>query len=252
MQVAGRLQRKLQALVAQPQPHPAHRSGHREAVEDRGDQPGDGLVGMPADLTVGLAPDQPDRQPAAQFAAGCLVADSAVEAGPQDVQLGLRHGALHAQQQAIVEQRRVVDAVGIGDQRVSHSRQIQQPIPVGVVTGQPGALQRQHDPHLPQPDLSSQLGEPRPSGRTGAADAEVVIDHPHRAARPPQFGGPGDQVVLAGGGLGVALNLGQRGLPNIDHRGPPQMGGGDLELPHRPPPRSPPGRRSWRSRRPAA
>jgi len=102
-QVSGRLQRKAQTLLAQPQPHPAHRPGHREPVEDRGDDPGDGLVRVPADLPVGLAPHQPDRQPTAQLAAGGLVADPAVEAGTQDVQLGLGHGALHTQHQPVVE-----------------------------------------------------------------------------------------------------------------------------------------------------
>ena len=91
---------------------------------------------MPADLAVGLAPDQPDRQPAAQLAAGGLAADPAVEAGAQDVQFGLGHGALHAQQHPVVEQARMVDTVGVGDQRVGHPGQVQQPVPVGVVAGQ--------------------------------------------------------------------------------------------------------------------
>ena len=95
-QVGGRLQREAQALLAQPQPHPAHRPAHREPVEDRGDDAGDRLVGMPADLPVALTPHQPDRQAAAQLAAGGLVADPAVQPGAQDVQLGLGHGALHA------------------------------------------------------------------------------------------------------------------------------------------------------------
>ena len=251
-QVAGRLQREAQALLAQPQPHPAHRPGHREPVEDRGDDAGDGLVRVPADLPVGLTPHQPDRQPAAQLAAGGLVADPAVEAGAQDVQLGLGHGALHAQQQAVVEQPGVVDAVGVGDQRVGHPGQVQQPVPVGVVAGQPGALQRQHDPHLPEPDLGGQLGEPRAAGRAGPADAQVVVDHPHGAAWPAQPLGPRDQVVLAGGGLPVAVDLRQRGLADIDHRRPPQMRGGHLELTHQRSPPSRSARRPWRSRRPAA
>ena len=151
---------------------------------------GDGLVGMPADLAVGLAPHQPDRQSATQLAAGGLAADPAVEAGAQDVQFGLGHGALHAQQHPIIEQPRMVDPVGIGDQRVGHPGQVQQPVPVGVVAGQPRHLQRQHDPDLAEPDLGGQLGEPGPAGGARAADAEVVVDHPDRAARPAQLGRP--------------------------------------------------------------
>ena len=82
-------QRQLQALVTQPQPHCPHRTTGGELLEDRGDDAADGLVGVFEDLSVGVAPDQPDRQPDAQFAARGLVADAAVEAGPQDVQFGL-------------------------------------------------------------------------------------------------------------------------------------------------------------------
>ena len=90
--IAVALQRELQSLLAQPQPHPAHRPTHGEPVEDRRDHAGDRLVGVPADLAVGLAPHQPDRQAAAQLAAGGLAADAAVEAGAQDVQFGLLCG----------------------------------------------------------------------------------------------------------------------------------------------------------------
>jgi hypothetical protein len=47
---------------------------------------------MLADLAVGLAPDQPDRQRAAQLPARGLGADAAVEAGAQDEQFGLLCG----------------------------------------------------------------------------------------------------------------------------------------------------------------
>ena len=40
---------------------------------------------MEADLAVGLAPNEADRQTAAQFAPRGLVLDPAVEASPQDI-----------------------------------------------------------------------------------------------------------------------------------------------------------------------
>ncbi|MGB8383542.1 MAG: hypothetical protein WCG47_20215, partial [Dermatophilaceae bacterium] len=140
VQVGGRLQREPQALVAQPQPDRADRPADGELGEDRGQDAGDGLVGMPADLAVGVPPDQADGQGAEQLAAGGFVADPAVQPRPQDVQLGFAHGALHAEQQPVVEHRRVVDAVGVGDEGVGHPGQVQQPVPVAVVTGQPGTF----------------------------------------------------------------------------------------------------------------
>ena len=53
------------------------------------------------------------------------------------MQLHFGHGALHPQDEPVVEQRRMVDAVGVGDQGVGHPGQLEQPVPVGVVAGQP-------------------------------------------------------------------------------------------------------------------
>jgi hypothetical protein len=47
-----------------------------------------------SDLPVGFAPDQPDRQPAAQVAAGGLAAVPAVQAGPQHMEFSLLCGLL--------------------------------------------------------------------------------------------------------------------------------------------------------------
>ena len=47
---------------------------------------------MQQDLAFGLAPDQADRQGFSQLAPGRFVADAAVEAGPQDVELGFLWG----------------------------------------------------------------------------------------------------------------------------------------------------------------
>ena len=139
----------------------------------------------------------------------------------------------------------MVDAVGVGDQGVGHPGQIQQPIPVGVVAGQPRNLQRQYDSHLTEPDLRGQLGEPGPPRGARPGHAEVVVDHADRRRRPAQRVRAGDQVVLAGGRFLVAVDLGHAGLADIDDRGSPQVRGGDLRFSHRrcPPPRPGPSRR---------
>jgi hypothetical protein len=163
--VGAGLQGELQALVAQPQPDPAHRPADGELAEDRGDDAGDGLIGMHQDLPVGLAPDQPDREAAAQLAPGGLVPDRAVQPGPQDMELTFGHSALKPQDQPVIEHRGMIDAVGVGDQGVGHPGQVEEPVPVGVVAGQPRALQRQDDPDLAHAGPGGQLGESRPAGR---------------------------------------------------------------------------------------
>lgn len=84
----------------------------------------DGFEALVADIAF-LTPDQPDRQPDAQLTAGGLVADPAIEAGPQHMQFSLAERAFHPQQHPVIEQARVVDAVSVGDQRVTRTGQIQ-------------------------------------------------------------------------------------------------------------------------------
>ena len=69
-----------------------------------------------------LAPDQSDRQAAAEFSARRLVADAAVEASTKDMELRFAHRALQAEQEAIVEQRRVIHAVRVANRACRTSR----------------------------------------------------------------------------------------------------------------------------------
>lgn len=54
------------------------------------------------------------------------------------------NGAFQTQQKPVVEQGRVVDTVGIGNQRIGQPRQLDQPMPVGVVARQPLDLEAEH------------------------------------------------------------------------------------------------------------
>ena len=131
----GWLQRPLQFLLPQPQPGRADRPARGEPGEHRGDHPRHRLVGMQQDLALFLAPHQPDRQAPSQFPPLGLVPYPAVQTGPQHMELGFRHRSLSSQQHPIVEQPWMVDAVRVGEQRIGHPGQIQQPVPVRVVPG---------------------------------------------------------------------------------------------------------------------
>ncbi len=105
---------------------------------------------------------EPNRQRQAQLAALGLVAQPAIQPGTNQVQLGLRHRALQAEQQPVVEVGRRVHAVGVGDQRAGQRAQIKQLMPVRRGARQPGDLQREHQPNMTEPDLGDQLLEPDP------------------------------------------------------------------------------------------
>ena len=55
------------------------------------------------------------RQSSAEFTACCLVANAAVEAGPQHMKFGLAHGALEPEQEPIIEEGWMIDAICIAD-----------------------------------------------------------------------------------------------------------------------------------------
>jgi hypothetical protein len=91
---------------------------------------------MKQDFPILVSPNQTNRQAAAQFAASSFVADASVQPSADDVQLGFAHRALEAKQQAIVEQRRVIDAVVIANESIGDTAEFQQAIPIGVVPGE--------------------------------------------------------------------------------------------------------------------
>ena len=151
-----------------------HGRARRAGAGEQGEQVPDGLlhtgIRVEHDL-AGRVVDQPDRQAHPQFAAAGLGQLPADQPGPDEVQFGLAHGALQPEQQPVVEVGRVIQPVLVADQRGRHGADLQQPVPVGVVAGQPGHLQAQHDPGPAHADLGDQPLEAFPVGgawrRTG-------------------------------------------------------------------------------------
>jgi hypothetical protein len=111
---------KVQAFGVKPEPHSSCRTQLGKTLEHRangGDHRG---IGVETHLAVLIAPDEANRQPATQFAAGGLVTDAPVEPCSENMGFGFTHSALEPQHEAIVEQSRMVDPVGIADQGIGH------------------------------------------------------------------------------------------------------------------------------------
>ena len=107
------------------------------------------------------------------------------------MQFRLGHGALESKHEAIVEQPRMVESVGIADQRIGRPAQVQQSIPIGIVARQARDLQREDDAHLSKRDLSGQLGEPRTRTQTRARDPQVLVDDLDLRGWPAELRGKG-------------------------------------------------------------
>jgi hypothetical protein len=151
-------------------------------AEGRGSfgEPRQGSVGVPRGPTrLGL--DQPgQRQQAADLAAGRdggslpRAIEGPRHPGPREVyvgqtqQLGLADGPLEAEQEAVVEVRRVVEAVLIEDEGVGEGADLQQPVPVGRVAGEAGDLQPEHDTGAAHADVGDESLEAGTIGRGGA------------------------------------------------------------------------------------
>jgi hypothetical protein len=164
----------------------------------------DGLAGRAADVA--------DRQRDRQLAPLGLGQPARQHPLPNQVQLCFRDLPFHPEHQAVVEGARVVEAVLVADQGAGHGADLQELVPVGVVAGQPGALQAEHDPGPARRHLGDHLLEPFPAGGRGAGLTLVDVDHGDLVRRPAQGDRLAAQVVLADRRLGVVDDLLEAGL----------------------------------------
>ena len=102
------------------------------------------------------------------------------------MQLGLGHRALEPEQQPVVEVGRVIEPVLVADQRARERADLEQPVPVGVVAGQPGDLEAEHDPGAAHADVGDEPLEPFAVGGRGAGLALVGVDDDDVLDRPAQ------------------------------------------------------------------
>src|SRR3954447_7068493 len=185
------------------------------------------LVGIEDDLARGAA-QEAARQVEAQLAALGLVPASLLEPRPHDVELGLAHRALEAQQEAVVEKPRVVHAVVVGDEGSRQGADLEQVVPVPAGAREARDLEAEHQADVAEADLGDQPLEAGPLRRRGAGAAEVVVDDDHPRAGPSEQAGPVSEGVLDPGRLAVVLELLEGRLPDIDDGQPLEVAVLDL------------------------
>ncbi len=189
-----------------------------------------GLLVRVEDNLAGRAADVPDRQRDRQLAALGLGQLARQHPLPDQVQLVFAHRPLQAQQQPVVADPRVVDAVRPGEQHPGQAAQLQQLVPVPPGPRQPGHLDAQHDAHTSHRDLRDEPGKALAGiGRRGR-HPQVVVDHHHLRACPAQRDGPLGQRVLQPRRFGMLKHLLPARLPDIHHRRPVQVLRADLLL----------------------
>jgi hypothetical protein len=213
--IGAGLPRQLAMLRQQPQ---HHLPGALELIEVR-----EHGLNRVSDRLVRSDPDPPGlvvlkagRQRQSQLALASLVQAPAAQPGLEHVQLRLGHRALESEHEPVVVQPRVVDAVGVGDQRVGQRAQIQQLVPGCVVARQPRDLDPEHDPDPTEPDVGDQPVEPVAPVGALARLPLVAVDHDYIGGMPAERDRTVDELVLALATLDVALDLRHRRLTHVD------------------------------------
>jgi len=171
--------RQLQRLILRPKQDLPGAPEFLELVEQQPDDPADALIRVDFDLPD-LVPAIAGRQNEAQLAPQRLRIPRCNAALAQEAQLVLGHRPLQPQEQAIIDQARIVRAVRIDHQRADQGAQIDQVVPVAPVPSQAGCLDAKHRARHPRADRSHQFLEAGPLHQSAAGAAEIVVDHGDR------------------------------------------------------------------------
>jgi hypothetical protein len=222
--------RELPPFAAEAADDRTGRGDFAKGIEHQLDTAANLAVRIELDGAVG-AIDEADGQRQLQFTAPGFVANATLQSGTEHMQFGFAHGPLQAEQEPVVEMRRIVDAVLVQNQGAAERCEFEQPVPVGVVAGQPRDFQPEHDAGMPVRHFRHHLLEAVALGRTGAGNAEVAVDDVNALDRPAERHGALAQGVLTLGAFGIFEHLAQRRLPHVEISVTAQMVGGDLLRP---------------------
>ena len=112
----------------------------------------------------------------------------------------------------------MIDAVGIADERVGEAAEVDQAVPVGIVAGEAGDFETEHDPDMSERNVRRKPRETTTLNNAGTGHAEVLVEDDNLLHRPAECGRPGGQRILTLRRFAIVLDLGGRGLSNI-HKG---------------------------------
>ena len=133
------------------------------------------------------------------------------------MELGFAHRALEPEQKAVVEVRRVVDAILIEDERVGERADLEQAVPVGGVARKARDLETHHDARPAHAHLRHESLEAFAIGGRPRLPL-VAVDDDDPFEWPSERDGALAQGVLTLGALLVLEDLTQRRLPDVEVR----------------------------------
>ncbi len=215
--------RQIDALLPQPHGDLSNAADLAELVEHQGQRLSDPTVGVLFQAIVGAA-QVADCHRGVEVAARRLDAQRLLGTLAENRQLELAEGALHAEQQPVVDEPRIIDPVLVDDQAVHEGAELQKRVPVSAIARQSRYLEREHRAGGARADRREQPLEAWP-GLAAAGSTEIVVDHDH--VLPAKRLRSRCEGVLATSALRVVEELICRRLPNIDIGAARQMLGRD-------------------------
>lgn len=126
-----------------------------------------------------MGPAKSDGQTETQLAAACLHSDGFHGSLPEQVEFELRHGSLQSEQEAIIHQAGIVDAVGVDDHSAYEPAELDQVMPIASVAGESGGFDAKYRANVAGTDIGYQLLEARTINLTPSGTAEIAIDRAH-------------------------------------------------------------------------
>src|SRR5271167_2774730 len=101
----------------------------------------------------------------------------------------------------------MIDAVGIADECIGGAAEVEQPIPVGVITRQSRNLQPEHDTNVAERYFGGHVSEAGALGQSRTRDSEILVDNCDLLTLPSQLCGAFSQPILALGRFPIVFDL---------------------------------------------
>lgn len=163
-------------LASKPQQHLPRASEFLQFGKDQLDR----LLDTPIRIFLNLPSGSPaiaNREHELQVPALCFLTYRFLTALPEQVEFELAHRAFEPQQESVIEQPRIIDAVGIYNQCSHQPTQFDQVMPVTTVAGQARSLDTEDCTHVSIAYLGNQSGKTRAIYLSGTRSPQVFVDH---------------------------------------------------------------------------
>src|SRR5271167_5265113 len=144
------------------------------------------------------------------------------------MQLRFTQRTLEPEEQPVVEVPGIIDAILVEDQRAGECGEFEESMPVGVIAGEPGYFEAEHDARVTECHLADEFLEAVAVLGVCAGDAKVAVDRADALDRPAKRHRALTKRILALGALRVLEDLAQRRLADVQERVASQVIGVDL------------------------